>query len=252
MTIREQTSLLGLSAQLSTAVLIGLVLGAIGPFGTFDAMSAPTRYFYWSVLVLLNWLQVLIVRRFLNANPLTQHLPKALLGVLAGSLSAVPATFEVFWFESTFRGAAAGVPLPELFVYVWLLTLLIAIPASLIFGTAPPLQAVTSPPSPPTAHFLQRLPEDKRGQLVALEMQDHYLCVHTDHGQHLLLMRMSDALAELKDADGQQTHRSWWVARAAVKGLSKRGTTPVLRLKNGLNAPVSRSHFARLRHSGWL
>ena len=34
-------------------------------------------------------------------------------------------------------------------------------------------------------------------------------------------MRLSDAVEELEGLEGAQTHRSWWVARDAVRGVER-------------------------------
>jgi DNA-binding LytR/AlgR family response regulator len=49
-----------------------------------------------------------------------------------------------------------------------------------------------------------------------------------------------------------QVHRSWWVARAAVADSGLNGRNLILRLKNGLEAPVSRPTVAKLKAAGWL
>ena len=64
--------------------------------------------------------------------------------------------------------------------------------------------------------------------------------------------RLRDAIAEMDDVLGAQTHRSWWVARAAIAdgaGLTRSREIP---LTNGLSAPVARDSVDRLRQSGFL
>src|SRR5262249_48854577 len=99
----------------------------------------------------------------------------------------------------------------------------------------------SAPPAPP--RFLERLPPKLRGaDLWAIEAEDHYLRLHTSKGQDLILMRLTDALAELKGLDGAQTHRSWWVAREAFIEVERGDGRATLTLKNGVAAPVSRTH----------
>lgn len=76
----------------------------------------------------------------------------------------------------------------------------------------------------------------------AVSAEDHYVRVHTDGGQALLRMRMSDAVAILgKEEDGIRPHRSWWVARTAVSGLRTEGGRTFIRLPDRTSVPVSRS-----------
>ncbi|MCW3171712.1 LytTR family transcriptional regulator [Shewanella subflava] len=89
--------------------------------------------------------------------------------------------------------------------------------------------------------FMALLPLEKRGQLLCLEMDDHYLKVYTDKGQHMLLMRLKDALLQLEGFPGLQTHRSWWVANQAVVSVNKENRKMSLLLSNHLEVPVSRT-----------
>ena len=63
--------------------------------------------------------------------------------------------------------------------------------------------------------ILERLPADRRGALLHLQMRDHYVEIHTDRGSELVLMRFGDALMELGGTEGMQVHRSHWIARTA-------------------------------------
>jgi hypothetical protein len=105
----------------------------------------------------------------------------------------------------------------------------------------------------PPPKFLSRLPAKLAGaDLYAVEAEDHYLRLHTSLGQDLILMRLADAIAELEGLEGAQTHRSWWVARAAVVSAEKGDGRAVLTLKDGSEAPVSRGFARELRAAGWF
>ena len=86
----------------------------------------------------------------------------------------------------------------------------------------------------------------------AVEAEDHYLRLHTSRGQDLILMRLSDAIAELEGIEGAQTHRSWWVAKGAVEDARRGDGRAVLSLKGGVEAPVSRAYAKALREAGWF
>jgi hypothetical protein len=119
---------------------------------------------------------------------------------------------------------------------------------------SPPPAASPSEAAEPreVPRFLERLPAQVGRDLLALEMEDHYVRAHTASGSALILMRMRDAIAELDGLDGLQVHRSWWVARAAVERPVQDGRNLRLRLTNGIEAPVARSSQATLRDAGWL
>jgi DNA-binding LytR/AlgR family response regulator len=115
-----------------------------------------------------------------------------------------------------------------------------------------PAKAGPAPAAPDPSPFLARLPLRLRdARILAVEAEDHFLRVHTDRGSDLILMRLSDAVAELHSLDGAQIHRSWWVARAAVIGVSRGGGRARFTLAGGLKAPVSRTYAPALRRDGW-
>lgn len=108
-------------------------------------------------------------------------------------------------------------------------------------------------PGAPPPKFLDRVPLKLRGgELYAVQAEDHYLRLHTSKGSDLILMRLADAVAELEGIEGAQTHRSWWVAKAAVTDARRGDGRAVLTLKNGAEAPVSRSYAGALREAGWF
>lgn len=92
------------------------------------------------------------------------------------------------------------------------------------------------------AQFLSRLPAKyQTATLYAVSAEDHYLRVHTNFGEELILMRLSDALKELIDHPGAQTHRSWWVAKQGIATSRKDNGKLVLSLHSGTEVPVSRT-----------
>lgn len=105
----------------------------------------------------------------------------------------------------------------------------------------------------PGGALRRRLPFKYRdADIYALSAEDHYLRVHTSAGEALVLMRLYDAIRELDGIEGSQTHRSWWVAKRAIAGFTKRNGRAGLTLNNGLNVPVSRAYHKILKASRWL
>ena len=116
--------------------------------------------------------------------------------------------------------------------------------------------AVTHAPAvgaaPATPRFFERMPAKLKGALLyAVQAEDHYLRLHTSKGSDLILMRLTDAIAELDGVEGAQTHRSWWVAKDAVESSRRDGDRLTLVLKGGAEAPVSRPNVRPLREAGW-
>lgn len=103
-----------------------------------------------------------------------------------------------------------------------------------------------------TPRLYARLSPRFEGDILALESEDHYVRVHGMRQSELLLLRLRDAIAEMDDSLGEQTHRSWWVARDAVSEITGTGRNREIRLVNGTSAPVARDSVERLQRSGFL
>jgi DNA-binding LytR/AlgR family response regulator len=108
-----------------------------------------------------------------------------------------------------------------------------------------------SPKAPPAPRLAKRLPSALARDIQALTVEDHYVRIHTATGSHLVLMRLSDAIAEMDGVEGLRVHRSWWVARKAVRSVHLNGRGGRLILHDGLQAPVARSALSVVRAAGW-
>jgi DNA-binding LytR/AlgR family response regulator len=104
--------------------------------------------------------------------------------------------------------------------------------------------------------LLDALPPELGSDVIALEMEDHYVRVHTALGSEMVLMRLRDAMAlmaaHMPDIEGRQVHRSWWVARGAVEDVRREGRNVRLVLARGIEAPVARAQVSELRSAGWI
>jgi DNA-binding LytR/AlgR family response regulator len=87
--------------------------------------------------------------------------------------------------------------------------------------------------------------------VLALQMEDHYVRVHRASGSELVLLTLGRAI-ERVDTKGLRTHRSWWVADHAVASVEGNARSMRLRLTNGVIVPVARSAVAQLRSAGWI
>jgi DNA-binding LytR/AlgR family response regulator len=100
--------------------------------------------------------------------------------------------------------------------------------------------------------LLDALPPELGSDVIALEMEDHYVRVHTALGSEMVLMRLRDAMAHVAEIEGRQVHRSWWVARGAVEDVRREGRNVRLVLARGIEAPVARAQVSELRSAGWI
>ena len=226
------------------ALAIALLLGFLGPFGSQQAYERPVRYAFWLGLTLFGYICALAALVLVQAAPRLAPIKPPSRILLAALISAVPQSLAVAWTMSLIQPGRRFAPadLPALFMAVLAVQLILAMVAFAIGRGAPaPLESRASP------KFLEKLPPHLAGDLIALEAQDHYLKVHTDRGSHMILMRLSDAAAQLPEDQGLQVHRGWWVANAAVASAGK----SQLRLRNGLTVPVSRTYLQAVRARGW-
>ncbi|MCC6006111.1 MAG: LytTR family transcriptional regulator [Rhodobacteraceae bacterium] len=266
--MRERMTGMGqtLAARLALPLAVGLLLGLIGPFGTYGALPLGRRLVYWLALVSLNWMLADAIVRRVDAV-LGPALParRASVPLLGALATAFPATGVV-----ALAGGRSGLGWPGnvavLFGQVLLLLAAISLPvyawedgqeARASPATGPPFpdpvpveEAAQSARIEALARFARRFPAPLPGQLLCLEMQDHYLVAHTTGGSPMVLCRMEDAARELEPV-GLRVHRSWWVARGALEGTEREGQRLFLRLKDGRRVPVGRSFRARLRAAGW-
>lgn len=235
------------------------VLAILGPFGTFSDFGFFGRLAYWGGLVFCGALAFEALIRLAFSLPALAARHWSAPAAFAVLTTAAAQTAAVWAVEQAVR-PSLRLSLAELYAYVLLVTILVS--AAPIWRELRARGLLDSPPAPSVPRtaaepgrppFFDRIPPHLTGDLLALEMEDHYLRVHTESGSDLILMRLRDAVAELAGADGVQAHRSFWVAAAAVADVER---TPdgraTLVLRNGLRVPVSRSRMAAVRGAGWL
>jgi len=103
-----------------------------------------------------------------------------------------------------------------------------------------------------TVRVLQRLPIEKRGELISMTVMDHYVEVTTTRGKHLILMRFKDAIAEIPSQLGLQIHRSYWVASDQVQAHRRDGKQLLLITTAQDALPVSRRYQKAVLMAGLL
>lgn len=238
------------TSPLLWAALAGaaLILGLAGPFGTYDVLPLPGRLAYWALVVVATYFIGFTTVTVLEALFFRQGLSPAgfaLLGAASGPFVAfAPWTINhwVFGYSEIGYAALAG--------YGAAVGAVASGTVAFFLARLERDKPAETPAPPPRPAILDRLPADRRGRILHLSMQDHYVEVVTERGAHLVLMRLSDAIAETRGIEGLQIHRSHWVAQDAVVDSVRRGDRLMLRLINGTELPVSRSRLAGLREAG--
>ena len=233
---------------LAITLLAALFLATSGAFGSYSA-PISLRFGYWIVVMLLGWLWGALVSRFVfrpRERPQPTWAPVIVASVaIAIPFSAVVALAGRIALNTHYTASA----IPGLLASVTVVSLVMV--AINVLADRQAHGATSASAEPPK--FLDRLPLKLRGAEVwAVEAEDHYLRLHTSRGQDLILMRLSDAIAELEGIEGAQAHRSWWVARDAITAARRGDGRATLTLKDGAQVPVSRTHARLLRERGWF
>lgn len=245
--------------RIDPQLLRGLVVAGLGGVvlaltGTFQTGEAPLmqRLIYWIPIMLTGGLWGYLCSRLVDRVVSVDERPwltvLALTAVISGPLTVVVWAATGLIFEGRLYPLET---LPQMLVPVLIITATISA-INVFLGRANPVQTHAAVAGAAPARFPDRLPMKLRGATIrAVQAEDHYLRIHTDRGSDLILMRLSDALDELEGLEGSQTHRSWWVARDAVRDVSRGDGRATLTLDDGLSVPVSRKYAKALRDAGW-
>ncbi|MEL6707752.1 MAG: LytTR family DNA-binding domain-containing protein [Pseudomonadota bacterium] len=256
---------------------IGIVLAFIGPFGSF-AEPLAFRLVSWVGFAWLGYAIYSPINAIADRLSEALDLPRVFTWGLTVTLATVPMAIAVY--------LVSGMPGPyrfpslqaatEQYFYVWIVGGGITAFFYLIEGRHAPVASATTTvaameqpsgmepqvatpeplepavPEPAPNPLLDALPAELGSDIIALEMEDHYVRVHTALGSELVLMRLRDAMVHVADIEGRQTHRSWWVARGAVEDAQRDGRNVRLVLARGIEAPVSRAQVSELKEAGWI
>ncbi len=235
-------------------VVLALAVGVFLAFtGAFETNNAPlfARLVYWTVLMLLGSLAGVGVSIITERGAWLDNRPWLQGAVIVAVLT--PLLVVAVWLVTMLAFCECGFPVSRMAQFVlpvFIVTTAMTALNYVIQKKPAETHAAGADAAPP--RFLDRLPGKLRGaELYAVEAEDHYLRLHTSKGQDLILMRLSDAVAELEGIEGARTHRSWWVAKGAVTGARRGDGRATLSLKDGAEAPVSRAYAGALRAAGW-
>ncbi|MEQ5787646.1 LytTR family transcriptional regulator DNA-binding domain-containing protein [Erythrobacter sp. NFXS35] len=268
--------------DLAVMVAIGAFLGVLGPFGSIDA-PLPVRIVSWVGFALLGYVFYRPMDPLATWAHRTLDLPRWALLIGTCLIATFPMSFAIIAIVSL--PDAPSWPGLESAMATYLSVLVIGGAVTAFFNLArpgerdaaavpPPMAApgpmpapmlspvfapATAPapapaPSPPPAPnpLFDQLPPELGSDIIALEMEDHYVRVHTALGSALVLMRLRDGIALVGDLEGMQVHRSWWVARGAVEDIIREGRNVRLKLARGIEAPVARAKLAELKDARWI
>ncbi|MGK2911699.1 MAG: LytTR family DNA-binding domain-containing protein [Sphingobium sp.] len=257
--------LLRLTGRAGLAMLFAAILAFLAPFGTyrFDGIG---RVGYWTVQMAAWLILSQSAAWFVSQVPGLRSRGAAQRRIAATVVATLPMMLVVGVATNMMIGWLPNpADLFEFFVsisligggYTYLSDRLVESLTHAHAGLAPHLAAPNIEPErtgeevllaedgPTDTALIERLPPHIRGEILCLQVEDHYVRVHSRSSSAMVLMRFSDALRGIDHIPGSQVHRSWWVATDAVTGLRKTGRTALLTLSNGASVPVSQPYVAQ-------
>ncbi|GAB4263913.1 MAG: LytTR family DNA-binding domain-containing protein [Pararhodobacter sp.] len=259
-----------------------LILGLVGPFGTFPALGFGERLIYWGSIIALSIALAVIVRVMVvsvlgrDRHPLVVDAVGVPLFVF---LYTPPLHLITRWTAEgyePFSRTQMGLIVLGVTLALILLREVFGLNAPGVRGRYRDLRhraahvetprTTPEPALPPDGKaaggadespverpanalpaLVTRLPDALQAEVLAISGSDHYVEVRTAKGQGAILLRFSDALRELAEVDGLRVHRSHWVADAAVHRFRRDGHRHFVVLKTGEELPVSRTYAQSAR-----
>jgi hypothetical protein len=248
------------SGPLLAILAFGVLLGVLGPFGSYLGMGLPVRVLHFTAsMVVITALAVIangFAARFVFRGSVPLWAALAIAVALAVPAAVIVSGFLRLWAPQVLP----HVTFAELCVQAALInvvvSLLVRAVRSWIDGRAvareiaiAPLTTAEAAPVAATADdaLRDKLPLPlRRAAIRALSAEDHYLRVHTNRGEALVLMSLGAGMAALGPDAGIQVHRSHWIAHGALAdGTARLGRDGIV-LDGGQTLPVSRTGRRRL------
>ncbi|MEL6876610.1 MAG: LytTR family DNA-binding domain-containing protein [Pseudomonadota bacterium] len=253
-----------LLAEAGIIAMLGCILAVTGLFN-HSGMELGARMAVWIGGLLAAWVLF----------GLMGEVGKAIarlvgIGTVWGYVIAIPlATVLISWVLLWWLGGSDAM-LGSSFADIWPQTIAIAVGIFLLFfalyyrssagaqdtsksGEIPTSKAAAAPDKSGVSEteLHGRLPP-AFPPILALSVEDHYVHAVAADRREMVLMPLNEAISLMPEGSGQQVHRSWWVARSALRGHKREGRDVRLVLTNGLSVPVSRALVSELRDNGWL
>ncbi len=232
--------------------MFSVVVGLVGPFGTFEAIPLLPRLVYWVAIVLITSFTGTFIASFVEAL-LAPRLVPWLAALLGGAASGpvnglIVAALNVGIYGPHIEVIDVG----TLILYCTLIAMVVTLMGSLLARPQASVETAPTADAPAQPAMLDRLSLPLRGRLIHIAVSDHYVDVTTDKGKSLVLMRLSDAIRETAPVKGLQVHRSHWVALDAVRRSIRQNGKPMLELETGTLVPVSRTYLAAAKGAGLI
>jgi len=233
---------------LAITTIFGLVLGFLGPFGSYR-MPAVSRFIYWVILFNIGYFAYFVAHRLTYWYFQNRAVHPYILFVIPTLVASIPLSLLVGFATQFLLDKPVSIFMISLYVMPQVIILGIVIDTIMRLILRKHEEPIPHSIDKAGQVFINRLPTNIGDKLICFVMEDHYLVVYTDKGSHMMLMRMKDALIELNDYPGMQVHRSYWVALDAVVTVKKEARKTILTMTNNIKIPVSRKYLAAIKQA---
>ena len=237
--LREMRQLL-LEKQTVLSLLVASAICIMsGPIGTQQSLGLLARISYWTLIVFTTYGIGVFCYLMAYLQPCATRRGTVIAAIVAGvgiaTWTTVLNIYAIPNFPTTL--SERGIVFVTSFVIAFVL-------AVALYFLLPSRKNTPEITAKRDIALLDRLPFDKRGALISLHAEDHYVRIETVTGSELILMRLADAIQLAQPAKGVQVHRSHWVALDQVTGYDKTDGTWNVILSNGRRVPISRGYRA--------
>ena len=246
---------------------LGLILVTVvlGPFGTYDSLTLWPRVTFWALDIMGTAIILSVTLHVFFHSQITAQirpLNRFFLAILIGSVPA--SAFVALICDTVGASLSLNLPLPVVYLQIVGLAVIVFSVEFVVWPkilrpnrykphaegrtSVPKNTLIDMPPKPQSSSLIQRLPPDMQdAEILSISMQDHYAQIVTSKGEHLLLIRLSDAIDLLDGQPGLQIHRSHWVATSALKNLTRNGRRHDLHTTDGRTLPVSAARISDVK-----
>ena len=238
-----------LYANWAVPVVASFFMGITGPFGSYEAIETIPRFLFWSAVCWFYFALLLIAARLVErwAHSFSLTVRRIILVIGITTVGAP--------FVCEFAHIAYGEHLhtAESYIRCWWQSFGIILAVATIDALV--LDSTEEPPAAPIRpKFFDRLSlATQNDDVVCLSADNHHVVVVMQSGAtERILIRLSDAVAEMDGVDGFMIHRSHWVCAACARSGLRRGGKDLLVLSTGAELPVSAKYKPVLEAAGFV
>ncbi len=241
---------------LSLWAVLSVILGVTGPFDTYNGMTLGIRLIYWSGILALSIVMSAILKGLIDRH--LQQVPPLWREALVVVSFAGAFTPTLHWLTVRIDHSPVADPMTggQMFATVLAIAASATVFRLMLFpaeAETPNVSALPRFEKPAPLRLLARLPDVGAATVLRLTVRDHYVEVYlSDQTCHRILMRFSDAVNEMEGVPGVCTHRSHWVALAAVVRARRDKGRDTLILVDGTEIPVSRTYRPGVVQAGLI